>query len=240
MAEEKFYTGKNDIVFKCVFLDENNAYLLQEFLSRLLKRKVNNIIFKREYQHKDYAREKTRILDFLADVDGEMIHIELNSSYQDYYNTRNFSYFTTVYNRHIKSGDDYDLETKFLHIDLSYDLKDNEDEYRTYFIIDRNGNKYIENFEIIEYNMNRFKKYYDEKDKEKLKEYSFLIMLDLEKEDLNTFARGDNFMEKFNEKINEVNKDPEFQSFMTAEEAYQNCINTDLAIAREEGRTEVL
>lgn len=58
MTLEKFYTGKNDLVFKCVFLDENDTYLLQEFLSRLLKRKVNNIIFKRESQHKDYVREK--------------------------------------------------------------------------------------------------------------------------------------------------------------------------------------
>lgn len=66
----KYYTSKYDIVFKSVFLDEENPYLLKEFLSRLLKRKVERIEFKRSEQPNEYLREKTRILDFLAVVDG--------------------------------------------------------------------------------------------------------------------------------------------------------------------------
>lgn len=236
----KYYTSKYDIVFKSVFLDEENPYLLKEFLSRLLKRKVERIEFKRSEQLNEYLREKTRILDFLAVVDGEYLHIELNSSYQTYYNTRNFSYFTTVYNRHIRRGEAYDLETQFLHIDLSYGLKNNEDEYRVYNVIDKNGNKYIENFEIIEYNMDKLMKYYSKYNEEKLKEYDYLIMLDLKEKDLTKFVKGDSFMEKYKEKIDKVNEDPEFQSFMTAEEDYQKCLNTDRKIARAEGHAEGL
>ena len=237
MNNKKFYTSRYDVVFKSVFLDENDPYLLKEFLSRLLKKKVSRIEFKRNEQTNEYAREKTRILDFLAIVDGEYIHIELNSSYQIYYNPRNFSYFTTVYNRHVGKGEVYDLETQFIHIDLSYGLKHN-DERRVYYIMDENGNKYIENFEIIEYNMDKLMKYYKRFNKEKLKEFDFLIMLDLKEKELKKFAKGDSFMEKYSEKLNKVNEDPEFQSFMTAEENYQKCINTDKKIAREEGWAE--
>ena len=238
MNEKKFYTSKYDIVFKSVFIDEDNPYLLKEFLSRLLKRNVESIKFLKTEQTKEYIREKAKILDFIAKVDGEYLHIELNSSYKKYYNVRNFSYFATVYTRHIKIGEEYDLKTKFLHIDLSYGLKDNEDEYRMYKVIDKNGNKYIENFEKLSYNMDKLMKYYKNYNEEKAKEYKYLIMLDLQSEELNTFAKGDKFMEEYANKVNKVNEDPEFQSFMTAEEDYQKCLNTDRRIAREEGHEE--
>ena len=238
MNKEKYYTSRYDVVFKSIFLDENNSYLLREFLSRLLKREVEEIIYLKQEQTKEYIREKTKILDFLARVDKEYIHIELNSSYKKYYDVRNFSYFATIYTRNTRTGEEYDVKTKFLHIDLSYGLRQNEDEYRVYNIIDKNGNKYIENFEIIEYNMDKLMKYYENYNQEKLKEYDYLIMLDLTKEELSYFVKGDKFMEEYERKITEVNKDPVFQSFMTAEEDYQKCLNTDRRIAREEGHEE--
>lgn len=58
MNEKIFYTSKYDIVFKSVFLDEDNPYLLKEFLSRLLKRNVESIKFLKTEQTKEYIREK--------------------------------------------------------------------------------------------------------------------------------------------------------------------------------------
>lgn len=58
MNEKKFYTSKYDIVFKSVFIDEDNPYLLKEFLSRLLKRNVESIKFLKTEQTKEYIREK--------------------------------------------------------------------------------------------------------------------------------------------------------------------------------------
>lgn len=107
-----------------------------------------------------------------------------------------------------------------------------------YKVIDKNGNKYIENFEKLSYNMDKLMKYYKNYNEEKTKEYKYLIMLDLQSEELNTFGKGDKFMEEYANKVNKVNEDPEFQSFMTAEEDYQKCLNTDRRIAREEGHEE--
>lgn len=44
---KKFYTAKYDRVFKAVLCDEDNKELFQEFLSRLLKKKVEIIEFLR-------------------------------------------------------------------------------------------------------------------------------------------------------------------------------------------------
>ena len=52
MNKEKYYTSRYDVVFKSVFLDENNSYLLREFLSRLLKREVEEIIYLKQEQTK--------------------------------------------------------------------------------------------------------------------------------------------------------------------------------------------
>ncbi len=55
----------------------------------------------------------------------------------------------------------------------------------------------FENFEIIEYNMDKLMDYYENYNEEKTKEYNNLIMLDLQSEELNTLAKGDKFMEEY-------------------------------------------
>lgn len=79
-----------------------------------------------------------------------------------------------------------------------------------YKVIDENGNKYIENFEKLSYNMDKLMKYYKNYNEEKTKEYKYLIMLDLQSEELNTFGKGDKFMEEYANKLNKVNEDSDF------------------------------
>ncbi len=88
--------------------------------------------------------------------------------------------------------------------------------------------------------MDRVKEFWYDKDEEKIKKYKHLIMLDLEKEELRKIGRGEEFMERFEKKINQLNEDETFQSWMSREEDMRIVANTEKAMAYEEGEKQGL
>ena len=76
--EKKFYTAKYDRVFKTVLCDEENPHLLQEFLSRILKKKIEIVEFLRNELPVNDVIEKVKTVDVLVKADNEYVHIEIN------------------------------------------------------------------------------------------------------------------------------------------------------------------
>jgi len=168
-------------------------------------------------------------------VDDEYLHIELNCNYKNYLHTRNFIYFTNIYSRKTVRGKKYDFKTKFIHIDFTYGLSKKIEDVTHYYVMSNNGKKYIHNFEIIEYNMDKITDYWYNLDMEKVKEYKHLIMLDLEKDDLDKISNGDDFVEAYEDKVTDLNNQETFRSFMSYEEDQELIQNTEKAMAYEDG-----
>jgi len=240
MMEKKFYTAKYDRVFKSVLCDEDNPHLLQEFLSRVLKRKVEIVEFLKNELPVRNASERVKTVDVLVKSDNEYIHIEVNIGTPKYLHIRNFIFFSTIYSMKTKRGDKYDTDTKFIHLDFTYTkTKDkNEDDYTEYYMQSSNGEKYVDNIKIIEYNMDRIMEYWYNEDKKKVNEYKHLIMLDLETKELEKLSEGDDFVEEVNKKVTELNKQETFQSAMTYEEDQKLILNTEKHISFNEGVQE--
>ena len=93
----------------------------------------------------------------------------------------------------------------------------------------------IHNFEIIEYNMDKITDYWYNLDMEKVKEYKHLIILDLEKDDLDKISNGDDFVEAYEDKVTDLNNQETFRSFMSYEEDQELIQNTEKAMAYEDG-----
>ena len=235
--KKKFYTAKYDRVFKTILCDEDDKSLLQEFLSRLLKRKVEVIQFLRNELPVQTVLERTKTVDVLVKADQEYIHIELNSNMLAYLHNRNFAFFSSLYSKKAHRGENYDLETKYLHIDLTYGMK-SEEEQISYYIQSNKEVKYVENIEIIEYNMDKLMGYWYNNNEEKIQEYKHLIMLDLETKGLKDLSKGDDFVSEFEDKITKLNEQETFQSLMTYEEDQKKILNTEKKISFEEGKKE--
>jgi len=235
MTNKKFYTAKYDRVFKTILCDENDTKLFQEFLSRILKKKVKIIEFLRNELPINTTLEKVKTVDVLVKVDDDYIHIELNTNYSNYLHVRNYIYFSTLYSNKVKRGEQYDLVTKFLHLDFTYGLGQEKEEKVSYSMQSKNGEKYLENIEIIEYNMDKIMGYWYNEDIQKVNECKHLIMLDLNTEELDKLSKGDDFVEEFNNKITELNERETFQSAMTYEEDQRLILNTEKSISYEEG-----
>ena len=235
MIEKKFYTAKYDRVFKTIICDEDDKNIFQIFLSRTLKRKVEIVEFLKNELPIRNTVEKLKTVDVLAIVDGEYTHIEVNGSSPEYLHTRNFTYFAIIYSKKVRKGEQYDLITKFIHIDLTYGMKDNGEDYIEYYIQSNKGEKYLDTIKIIEFNMDRIMEYWYNKEKEKIEEYKHLVMLDLETTELDKLSMGDDFVKEFNEKLTKLNEDETFQSAMTYEEDQRLILNTEKSISFNQG-----
>ena len=233
--EKKFYTAKYDRVFKTIFCNEDDPTLLKELLERILKQKIESIEFLRSELPVVSTDDKSKTVDLLAKVDGKYLHVELNCSYKDYLHTRNFIYFTNIYSRKSVRGDTYDFATKFIHIDFTYGLSKDIDDVTYYYVMNDKNKKYIDNFEILEYNMDKITNYWYNSDVDKVNKYKHLIMLDLDQNDLDEMSNGDDFVKEYEDKVTDLNNQETFRSFMTYEEDQKLIQNTEKKMAYEDG-----
>ena len=234
---KKYYNGKYDVVFKAVFCDENEPELLKIFLEKILNIQIEELHFLNQELQPNDVEERKKIVDLLVKVDNEYIHVELNQIHSEYLHVRNFCYFTNIYSKHTRRGEEYDLVNEYIHIDISYGLRDKQ-EKREYYVMDEMGNKYVKNIKIIEFNMDRIMDFWYNNDNEKIKEYKYLIMLDLDRNSLNVLSEGDSFMEDYKKKIDRLNESDRYTSWITPEEDERLILNTEKRISYNEGKEE--
>ena len=233
----KFFTAKNDKVFKAIFSDPSDTELLETLLSLIFKKKVSNITFSNTELLKRNVVERAKIVDFIATVDGVKTHIEMNSSDQSWLHLRNLNFFSTIFSKETEVGDAYDVNTKFLHIDFTYGLKESKRLPRVieYKIQSDEKIKYVSNITMLEYNMDKIKRtWYNVIDEHERKLYQYLSILDADKEDLEEMEK-DEYMKKYQEKVEKLNENKEFTSFLTHEQDIRFQLNSERLEGKREG-----
>ncbi len=239
-TKEKFYTAKYDRVFKEIFLKEENEDLLKKLLKVALKevsiKEIKKVLNTEKNVRNIHVRRK--YVDVLLETDIGLVAIELNSTVKDYLHVRNLAYQCDTYSHYTETGEYYREDIYIIQINLTYGIKNDEEIMRVYEIQDKTQKKFVENFQVIEYNMDKVMKYWYTKDEKKIKEYLYLILLDLGKEELEEVAKESLEVEKYMKDLEKVNEDPRFREFMTKEEDERKIRNTELYAAREEGLSQ--
>ena len=218
-------------------LKEENEELLLLILEETLNTKVAKIKQRNIELNNGNIFVRRKHLDILLETDQGLIGIEINSSVEDYLHPRNLAFQCDNYAHYTLVGQDYTEEVQIIQINLTYKMQD-EELVRRYFIQDRTGKKYAQNFQIIEWNMDKIMKFWYDKNEEKIEEYKHLIMLDLSKEDLKKLAKKDREVEKYMKEVERVNEDPRFREYMTKEEDQKKIYNTQMSKAYNEGISE--
>ena len=103
-------------------------------------------------------------------------------------------------------------------------------------------NEYIKNLIIYDINMDKIKDIWYSKSKNEIEKYKYLIMLDLNQEELKTLEElsQDRSVDKYMKTIEEVNQNPDFREFMSAEEDNRKIENSLRREAIEKGLAEGL
>ena len=231
---KKFYSCRYDRTFKEVFLNPKNEDLLKALLEDILKVEIeikkilptelitgNNII-------------KSKRVDALILATNKKIEIEINASINEYVYIRNMAYICNVYSTNALVGDSYNQDIDIIQINLTWGL-DYKESKREFRISDKNGNVYIKNLQIIEINMEYYKKIWYSKDEKKIKENELLVMLDLNEGELKKMPKSDKISEKYIESVTIVNNDPFFQEYMSHEEDQRKMQNSLIREAEDSG-----
>ena len=237
--KEKFYTCRYDRPFKEIMLNEKNKDILKSLLETTLKVKITKIEIRPNERIIGNINIKGKIFDVLVMTNIGKIQIEINANNEEYVHPRNTAYICDTYSHDVLVGEEYSEDIKYMQINLTYGLKD-EKEVRRYYIMDEEGKKYVENFTICEYNMDFYKKIWDNKDKELIEENKLLIMLDLPLEELKILSKEDGMVNKYMENLENINKNPEFREYMSREEDLRKIRNSRLSVAKRKAREEGL
>ncbi len=236
---EIFYRGKVDRVFKATLCNEENQELLEEFLGRILKRKVKIVKYLRNEQPVNTVIEKVKIVDLLVLIENMLVHVELNNITNEKniksIQKRNFTYVASDYVALIKRGETYNNDTKIVAIDLTYGIGENQELIRYFSYQDKTGEKYTDDLETLVINMDKAMKFWYDKNIKEIENNKHLIMLDMDKQGLKRLAKGDELVMKFAEKITDLNENQQFRQLMSTEEDSKKLEKTFIENARKDG-----
>ena len=229
--DNKFYTAKNDNVFKSIFCDEHNSFLLKTLIERCLKEKIEIIEIHSPEKIKDNIYAKGQRLDVLVKADEKLVNIEVNSGYYEALHRKNFGYIGNKYSEEVKVGESYFDMSDIIQINFTWGLPKEYPILGEYPPTDINTKiKFVDNINIYEYNMDKIKKLWYSGDKE----YEFLAILDFNKEELEKVGSGDKYMTEFKKRIESLNDNREYKVFLTAEEEIEKTNNTFKEIGKRE------
>ena len=233
---ETFYTCRNDRAFKEVFLNPNNSDLLKALLEFILKIKIDELEIKKTELLSGNVNIKDKRVDAIVHTGNKKIEIEINSQNKDYLHTRSTAYICNIYQSNANVGDTYNENTDIIQVNLTWGLGRNNDEMKIYKIMNEKGELYVKNFIIYEINMDYYDKIWYSKNEEEIKKNQYMIMLDLDKKELENMPK-DKIVDKYITNVTIVNNDPEFQKYMSEEEDKRKIQNSLLSEAKEEGYT---
>ena len=229
-----FYTCKNDRAFKEVFLKPDNSDLLKALLEFILKIKIDKLEIKKTELLSGNVNIKDKRVDAIVHTGNKKIEIEINSQNKDYLHTRSTAYICNIYQSNASVGDTYNEDTDIIQVNLTWGLGRNNDEMKIYKIMNEKGELYVKNFIIYEINMDYYDKIWYSKNEEEIKKNQYMIMLDLDKKELENMPK-DKIVDKYITNVTIVNDDPEFQKYMSEEEDKKKIQNSLLSEAKEEG-----
>ena len=142
----KRYPPKMDIIFQAIFGEVGSENITKDFLEKILKRKIEKIsLDKHPILRRELKDDKLGVLDIITELDGkEKCNIEMQLIDKNNIIERMLYYWSKMYTRQIKAGDDYNkLEKTIVILIADFNIKGLEEvEYHsTWKIIETNSVK---------------------------------------------------------------------------------------------------
>ena len=211
--KKSFYGLSNDIIFKNTF---NTDDALKRLLEETLNINVNKIRKNSTELSVESKNERRKYLDLILKTDRGIIDVEVNHGYKEELPNRNLLYFCKLISSSVLKNKSYTNVDKHIQLNISWNLNkylnfniENRKIITCHISDDKSHNKVNDDiFEIVHINMDYFIDVWYHGDKRK--ENPFLMLLAAEsKKQMDEICKGDKLMERLNDKVNDLNKDPD-------------------------------
>ena len=158
----------------------------------------------------NFIGEKVKTVDSLSLINDKIyVHLEVNTEYYKEIEFRNYVYFSNVVARKTKRGESYSMDDNYIHISISYKLP------KTRKAVTKK--EILSNVKMYEYNMDKISKLWYFRDEKKIRDYKYLIMQNLNKEELEKLSekcKGDETIMRFKEKLTKLNESDQYDSLI--------------------------
>ena len=225
---------KDDALFKTIFGTEEGKPMLETLLKDIMQESVSIIEFKDRELPIDSINEKAKIIDLLVRMNGELVHIEVNSLSSKAIRFRNFVYFSKIIVSDQEKGKRYKSDQKYISINLSCSLSKKHDVVEIYKLQDDDLDEYIDNVIVYEVNLDKARELCYNGDNRK--EIRHIGALTMTRSDLEIYKGGDEFMENLANKLERMDANDFW--YITPEEDEIMILNAEKAMARKEGLEE--
>ena len=225
-------------------MKESNKDILIALLESILNIKIKELTYLNLEKNVDNINIKKKHFDFHVKTDKENIQIEINSELKDYTRIRNLTYLFDTYSHAVEKGEEYTSDITYIQINFTYgltnsryyDIKDNN--INIYKFKNQRGKTLVDNIIYYEFNMDYFVNLWYTKNEKEIDKYKYIIMMDLNKEDLENLSKKDRVVERYMKEIERVNEDPEIREWISVEKDNMMIENSLKRQYREEGIAE--
>ena len=104
----------SDKAFKEIMMKEENFNILKKVLETILKVRIQEIKLQPLNLNTRNIHIKGKEVDLLVITEQGKIEVEVNTYYNDYVRTRNFSYITSIYNNQVTVGEKLNKDPIFI------------------------------------------------------------------------------------------------------------------------------
>ena len=214
----KRYNGMNDVVFKNTFYIEKNKDLLKWLIESCLDMKIDEIELKDKELSKNNKIIKTKVVDTIIKTNGKIFNVEINNGESEQYiRDRNLGYLASIYSNSLNLSENYYLQPITIQINLT-SKNSSVREISKYMLRSEYGEFWSEKFIIYEFNMDKIKKSYYNKNENEKERFKPLVMLTSSNKELEILCNGDERVKRYKDRVEELNDDPEYTILMSDEE----------------------
>ena len=242
--KNEYMISMSDTIFKAIIQHPHFKRLLSLILSDMINLSptfiAENLIFINTELPVENKKEKKKITDILAKVDGTTINIEANRFLKSSSSAKNNLYHHKLTYSHYLSGEDVD-NSEVVQINFNM-VKKYGNTLFTLFTLKSDDGRYVdeENFKRIHINMaNHLEKYYNY-GKEKLSkiEKAIVMFQITNKKELKELAKGDEDLMAMAKIIDDLNRDVTLIDLYSKEELDEWAKRVDRKQAIKEGKAE--
>ena len=219
----KKYPPKMDIIFQAIFGEVGSENITKDFLEKILKRKIEKIsLDQNPILRRELKSDKLGVLDIITELDGkEKCNIEMQLIDKNNIIERMLYYWSKIYTKQIKAGEDYNkLEKTIVILIADFNIKGLEEVmyHSTWKIMETNYDKKLiltDKLELDIIELSKIKGRENEKDQL----LDWLIFLENPESERVTLKMEENEnLKDAVEKLNKISEDEKMQRIIELRE----------------------
>ena len=191
--------------------------ILKPLLEYILEKEIIELQILNPNLIQDYFKLRGQRLDLLVKTKDEIINVELNSNYNEEILIRNLHYIFKLASENTERGNRYKVKNKIVQINLNF--INSKYEKSEYLLYDKKHEIELTDYiKIYNIGIDKYIKNYYNNSKKFTKGEELVIMLDLDKKELEELSEKSDIVDNFKEDVIKANEDKLVVEWISREE----------------------